>query len=239
MGTSTATTVVPFWLPRIEITAKRYPRKRLPESPRKILAGRKFQRRKPSRLPTRATLTASTPRWPRNEALTATATVVISAIPAASPSSPSMRFTALVMPTIHSTVMGRESRSNSTTWLLRGRGTHVDPEAGRPGGHRGRDLSHELPAERDSADVVQEPQQEHRAGGDGQHGGGLRELAAVRPPPTGRTPAPAPPRRRPRPLRCAAWGPRGPCAGRGDPRRPGRARDGSPIGSPPRRSPPR
>src|SRR5436305_4295640 len=74
------------------------PMNKLPESPKKIVAGLKLKRRNPRIAPVRATVSKATrDEWLRT-ATTKTTRVENSADPAASPSSPSIRLNALVIP---------------------------------------------------------------------------------------------------------------------------------------------
>jgi len=85
------------------------PRNILPQSPMKTLAGLKLRNRKPMRLPSMASMNTATTGCPTEKAKAASTAQVIREMPAAKPSSPSMRFTALVIPTIQSMVMGQAS----------------------------------------------------------------------------------------------------------------------------------
>ena len=60
---------------------------------------------KPMQAPTRAAMTMATWAWDTSRASTSMVVAEMAETPLARPSSPSMRFTELVMPTIHRTVM--------------------------------------------------------------------------------------------------------------------------------------
>ena len=85
-------------------TASVDPRNKLPESPMKIVAGLKLNRRKPAPAPAIAAATAKTPGSPCRED-THTATAVTTAMPAQRPSMLSSRLKAFAVPTIQSTVI--------------------------------------------------------------------------------------------------------------------------------------
>ena len=106
-GMATATKVGAFCSPARASALSMKPMNRLPESPRKIVAGLKLKRRNPRMAPASVTLI----REPSQEWLTMAQTkktiVENKADPAAKPSSPSMRLKALVTATTHSTVKGK------------------------------------------------------------------------------------------------------------------------------------
>ena len=77
---------------------------RLPESPRKMVAGLKLKRRNPRIAPANAIVITSTRTGPWNTARTNATMVENKADPAANPSSPSMRLKALVMASTQMTV---------------------------------------------------------------------------------------------------------------------------------------
>ena len=107
-GISTATAVDAFWFVCIAVVARTKPRNMLPVSPMKIDAGIEVveqepeDRRRPARTRTASSAGGRAARETRNVVTTAT-----SATPPASPSRPSIRFIALMTPTIQSIVNGR------------------------------------------------------------------------------------------------------------------------------------
>ena len=80
------------------------PMKRLPQSPRKIVAGLKLKRRKPRIEPANTRAISETRDEPETRATANTTIVEKSAEPAANPSNPSMRLKALVMARTQRTV---------------------------------------------------------------------------------------------------------------------------------------
>ena len=64
---------------------------------------------KPTQAPTSAAMTMATWLSAAIRAMTSMVVAEMAETPLARPSSPSIRFTALVMPTIHSTVMGTDN----------------------------------------------------------------------------------------------------------------------------------
>ena len=83
------------------------PIKRLPQSPRKMVAGLKLKRRKPRIEPASARAISETRDEPETSATANTTIVEKRADPAARPSSPSMRLKALVMARTQRTVSGK------------------------------------------------------------------------------------------------------------------------------------
>ena len=75
----------------------RKPRNILPQSPIKIRAGLKLKNKNPDKLPVKASIITASTTLPPANASTAITVQAIAPIPAASPSSPSIRFTALVI----------------------------------------------------------------------------------------------------------------------------------------------
>src|SRR5437773_8428225 len=90
------------------------PMKRLPQSPRKIVAGLKLKRRKPRMAPANAKVISETSGEPPRSATTNTTKVENSAEPAASPSRPSIRLNAFVIASTHSIVSGRRSEEHTS-----------------------------------------------------------------------------------------------------------------------------
>ena len=112
-GMATATNVGAFCAPARASALSMNPMNRLPESPRKIVAGLKLKRRNPRMAPASVTLI----REPSHEWLTSETTkntiVENKADPAAKPSRPSMRLKALVTATTHNTVRGKPTNQGS------------------------------------------------------------------------------------------------------------------------------
>ncbi len=94
-------------------TAMTNPSSRLPVSPRKIRAGGKFHRRKPAAAPESAMAATGKKLEASGSPAAKSVAATMAPIPAARPSSPSMRFMALVIPTIQSSVTGTESAPRS------------------------------------------------------------------------------------------------------------------------------
>ena len=103
---ATAMTVGAFWAPSKAKALSMNPINRLPESPRKIVAGLKLNRRNPRMAPAKAIVSSDTGDEPLESATTKTTKVENSAEPAAKPSRPSIRLNAFVIPMTHRTVMG-------------------------------------------------------------------------------------------------------------------------------------
>ena len=101
-------------------SARVKPSRWLPESPMKIDAGGRLCARKPHAAPNTATATTAVMTCPWSRAMTAIPPAVKAAMPPARPSRPSIRFTELTMPTIHSTVTGTAA-TPSCTWPRTGR----------------------------------------------------------------------------------------------------------------------
>ncbi len=78
-----------------------------------IFAGFLLYGMKPRHAPTSDAITSATFPSETSSAMTSIDTALIVDTPQASPSSPSMRLTAFVMPTIHSTVTGMASQLSS------------------------------------------------------------------------------------------------------------------------------
>jgi hypothetical protein len=91
------------------------PSNKLPESPRNILAGLKLYLRNPSREPTNKIVILAVARSPRKIAIGAIVNAAIIATPDASPSRPSIRFRAFVIPIIHNSVNGKSNIPNENT----------------------------------------------------------------------------------------------------------------------------
>src|SRR5208283_5899998 len=106
-GMATATKVGAFCSPARASALSMNPMKRLPESPRKIVAGLKLKRRKPRMAPASVTLINEPSQEWLTSAQTKKTIVENSAEPAAKPSRPSMRLKALVTATTHKTVKGK------------------------------------------------------------------------------------------------------------------------------------
>ena len=87
--------------------AKTNPKKRLPVSPRKIVAGEKLNRRNPSNAPANVMARMQTKWLPWISETTKTERVTKKAIPAAKPSSPSIRLNELVIATIQNTLRAK------------------------------------------------------------------------------------------------------------------------------------
>ena len=99
-----ATRVGPFVDPSTARPARRKPANMLPESPRKARAGGKLNGRKPRSAPASAAATKPAAGWPRATDMKNTAVALKNADPVATPSAPSSRLNALVIPTSHRTV---------------------------------------------------------------------------------------------------------------------------------------
>src|ERR1039458_7506630 len=112
-GMATATNVGAFCAPARANALSMKPMNRLPESPRKIVAGLKLKRRNPRMAPARVTLIRE-PSQERSTIDTTKTTIVENkADPAAKPSKPSMRLKALVTATTHNTVSGNPTNQGS------------------------------------------------------------------------------------------------------------------------------
>ena len=106
IGTIMATTRVVFKTPMVAAVARTKPKSSEPESPRNILAGEKLYLKKASEAEARANNNIAAPIW---WVLKATKNKVIEEIavtPVAKPSSPSIKFIALVTPTTQIKVRG-------------------------------------------------------------------------------------------------------------------------------------
>ena len=113
-GMATATMVGDFCMPCSASALSMKPTNRLPQSPRKMVAGLKLKRRKPRIAPASTSVITDTNEEWLNSATTKTTRVENNAEPAASPSSPSIRLKALVMPRTHRIVSG--SLTNQGKW---------------------------------------------------------------------------------------------------------------------------
>src|SRR3990170_2460204 len=91
-GERIATTVLLFSVPLTLIAAIRKPRKRLPESPRKMLAGGKLKKRNPRTAPASAEVNIVDEDCPKKMLIAKSVTAAKRITPDASPSSPSIRF---------------------------------------------------------------------------------------------------------------------------------------------------
>src|SRR3989339_2185893 len=100
--------VEPFVELCIERMARENPTNRLPESPRKILAGLKLKRKNPNKEPDKhIPINAEVISLFKRE-IAKIVRPAITAIPVANPSSPSIRLNAFVIPVIQRTVNGNE-----------------------------------------------------------------------------------------------------------------------------------
>ena len=91
------------------------PRKRLPQSPINILAGLKLKNKKPVKAPKRESIMIVITGRPRYKVSIAITPQAAAQIPAARPSRPSMKFTALVIPIIQKIVSGQENHPKLMT----------------------------------------------------------------------------------------------------------------------------
>ena len=92
-------------IPIIEITAKQYPKKFEPVSPIKVLAGLKLNGKNPTNAPAKAVIKIIEIKGePFNENIIIKDIHDISDIPVESPSNPSIKLIAFVIPIIHPTV---------------------------------------------------------------------------------------------------------------------------------------
>src|SRR5882762_6406606 len=87
-------------------TDRKYPRKREPASPMKIEAGLKLKTRKPPTAPSMAAVYSASSGLPLASARTNVVPSAMVATPAASPSSPSIKFIAFITPATQSMVNG-------------------------------------------------------------------------------------------------------------------------------------
>ena len=106
-GASRSVPGVPWPASGIELAASTSPRKRLPLSPMKMLAGRRLCRRNPRQDPATAAPETARTGSPRRSATATAAAAAAAAMPPARPSSPSMRFMAFMAPTRKRRVKGR------------------------------------------------------------------------------------------------------------------------------------
>ena len=107
IGMATATIVGAFCAPERARALSKKPMNRLPESPRKMVAGLKLKRRKPRIAPAKTSVISSTRLGPLSSATTKTTIVENRAEPAAKPSKPSIKLKALVMARTQTTVNNR------------------------------------------------------------------------------------------------------------------------------------
>jgi hypothetical protein len=130
-------TIVPVFMAHITLTEPSMkPRNILPQSPIKIRAGLKLKNKNPDKLPVKASIITASTRSPQTNANTAITVQAIAQIPAASPSRPSIRFTALVMLIIHRIVNGKENSPNRSVNRfakfndsIRAPAKHINPAA--------------------------------------------------------------------------------------------------------------
>src|SRR5687768_14598644 len=92
------------------------PMSMLPASPRKIVAGGKLKRRKPSKAPANTAATTATADWPNQSAMTVMAAHRMMPMVVASPSMPSSRFSELMAPTSQNSVKGIENQPSAIFW---------------------------------------------------------------------------------------------------------------------------
>ena len=134
----------------------------------KIDAGGQLCARKPHIAPNTATATTAVRRCPWSAAMTAMPSAAKAAMPPARPSRPSIRFTELTMPTIHSTVMGTAATPRSTCPRA-GRATastRIPPSAMRAADYH---LQQQLDARAQRHEVVEQTdREEQRRAGCGQ-----------------------------------------------------------------------
>src|SRR6185369_5839333 len=108
-GIATATIVGVLPAPASASALNMKPIKRLPQSPRKIVAGLKLNRRKPRIAPASTRVRDDTRKLPPTRETTNTVRVENKADPAASPSTPSSKLKAFVIQSTHKIVNGRAS----------------------------------------------------------------------------------------------------------------------------------
>ena len=113
-GMATATIVGAFCAPSRARALSRNPMNRLPQSPRKIVAGLKLKRRNPRMAPASAIVIRATKDDWLTRATTNTTNVENRADPAARPSKPSIRLNAFVMAKTQRTVRGNPT--NQGNW---------------------------------------------------------------------------------------------------------------------------
>src|SRR2546422_5526912 len=119
MSEKAADPLVELWIERM---ASVNPRKRLPESPRKIRALLKLYRRNPSTEPPRTSAIVAVARSPFMNEIVKIVSETMQATPDARPSRPSIRLNAFVTPTIQSSVTGKSrmprlNRSALNGWV--------------------------------------------------------------------------------------------------------------------------
>ena len=115
-GATSAMAAGPLAPPRAVAAAKAKPRARAPLSPMKIRAGGKLYPRKATHPAASTASSAAASCTPTAAAASRVGTAAMAATPAASPSSPSRRLTALLTPTSHSTVTGTDQ---GPRWAMR------------------------------------------------------------------------------------------------------------------------
>ena len=108
IGIATATIVGAFCDPARASAANMNPMNRLPESPKKMVAGWKLKRRKPNVAPANAIVRKAISGFGTMRDITKTTMVEKSAEPAASPSNPSIRLNAFVISSTHNIVSGKQ-----------------------------------------------------------------------------------------------------------------------------------
>lgn len=110
IGAIIASNVYPFANPNIDTTDNVKPKKFDPTSPIKVFAGLKLYGKNPSVEPTStAVITIASKLAEVVIKIISSAVAEIADIPAASPSNPSIKFIALVIPIIQSNVIGKSS----------------------------------------------------------------------------------------------------------------------------------
>src|ERR1700675_2438226 len=105
-GMATATAVGAFWELANAKALSINPMNKLPQSPRKMVAGLKLKRRNPRIAPANTIVSSDRDDDPLKIATKKTIKVEKSAEPAARPSSPSIKLNAFVIPITHRIVMG-------------------------------------------------------------------------------------------------------------------------------------
>jgi len=100
------------------MTPRMYPKNIEPVSPIKILAGLKLKGKNPKHAPMTAKATKAMSGLPSFKQINTIETEAMELTPAANPSSPSMKLTALIMRTIQSTEKGIASQLDKTIKAL-------------------------------------------------------------------------------------------------------------------------
>ena len=112
-GNTITANVYVFATPKIDIIDNENPKKLEPVSPIKVFAGVKLNGKNPTSAPANAVIsTIDTNGEPFKTNITNNEIADITDIPEDNPSSPSIRFIALVTPTIHTTVIIQETISS-------------------------------------------------------------------------------------------------------------------------------